>query len=75
MKHKIHKDGEYVWATATTSYMAVDTYEAEIPIKNRLEWFLSIPRALIKGTVKLEWKVPQDAKRKGVYIKGKKVQK
>ena len=53
----------------TAAWLRHDTYELTIPVRSRWKAF----KNLIKGCVKIRWQVPYNAKRKGIYIKGNKV--
>lgn len=55
-----------VW-TGTTEWVGWDTYELVLPVNRWLliKWFF-------RGYGKLQWFRPSNAKRKGIYIKGKK---
>lgn len=57
------KDENIVWTGTIERH---DTYELEAKVPR---WILL--KQLIRGTSKLQWRVPASKKRKGLYLKGK----
>ena len=52
----------------TTAWIAHETFESETPINRWIAF-----KILLRGTIKTRWQVPINKKRKGLYIKGKKI--
>ena len=61
MKNKFIKSASITWSTH-------DTYEY---ILKPSRWMLL--KWLLRGSAKLKWTIPHNKKRKGLYIKGKKL--
>lgn len=58
------KNNKVIYGT----WKAYDTYEKTMPIDRWVAF-----TALLKGKIKVRYQLPHDSKRKGIYLKGKKV--
>ena len=55
---------------STANWLAYYTYEYELPIS---KW--NALKSFVRGTSKIRYKLPYNSKRKGIYIKGRRLTK